>query len=87
MLVRYENANPDAPSEYKDMCLILAPDLDWFDNDKWIYMPCWHEPIAPGVGSVQEAITSYQRTYEMVDFYDYAPGGIYAPRVALSNDC
>ena len=68
--MRYVNTDDNAAEEWRDLSIIVAPDLNWFANERWLRMKCFHEEIAPGFGKVSDAVWSYIRFYELVGFHD-----------------
>jgi len=68
--MRYINTDEDASEDWQNLSLIVAPDLNWFKNERWRKTKCFEEEVAPGVGTIRDAITAYTRSYELVAFRD-----------------
>jgi len=67
--MRYLNADEAAAEDWQNLSLIVVPDLNWFANESWQNMKCWQEELAPGVGTINDCITSYTRSYELMAFH------------------
>jgi len=68
--MRYRNTDQDAPKDWQNLSMVVAPDLNWFANERWVEMDCFRQELVPGVGTVRDAVISYTRSYELVAFHD-----------------